>query len=247
MSRLTNTLATTSAIMCAIALVILPASYCLEGRPLAVALTSSLKIAILNGNMDFRNQWPGELFVRSLGGGETDRYSDWTVLGYGMRQMDTTDARGNFILRNRYLLLPGICFGHHKRGQAPAFWELTVSLWYPVLVLAGLPAVSIFRWWRAGGSTKRGAGGGGLGPHWSSGATGPAAPGEPHLPGKAFDASAIAPRIRQVRQDPLQVVQARGHPSPDRTRLLAAARRIIAGLPFFGRDRSEHEMHNRNA
>ena len=58
---------------------------------------------------------------------------------------------------------------------------------------------------------------------------------EPHLPGKAFDVSAIAPQIRQVRQDPLRVLQARGHPNPYRTRLLAAARCIIGGLPFFGR------------
>lgn len=70
---------------------------------------------------------------------------------------------------------------------------------------------------------------------------------EPHLPGKAFDVSAVAPQIRQVRQDPLRALQARARPSPNRTRLLAAARRIIAGLPFFGRETSEHEIHNHNA
>lgn len=70
---------------------------------------------------------------------------------------------------------------------------------------------------------------------------------EPHLPGKAFDVSVVAPQIRQVRQDPLRVLQARGHPSPYRTQLLTAARCIIAGLPFFGRERSEHEIHKHNA
>jgi len=70
---------------------------------------------------------------------------------------------------------------------------------------------------------------------------------ETHWPGKAFDVSAIAPRIRRVRQDPLQVLQARGHPSASQTRLLAVARRLIAGLPFFDRNRSEHEIHNHNA
>jgi hypothetical protein len=70
---------------------------------------------------------------------------------------------------------------------------------------------------------------------------------ESHLPGKAFDVSAIAPQIRQVRQDPLGALQARGHPNPYRTRLLAVARRMIAGLPFFGRERSEHEIRNHNA
>ena len=62
---------------------------------------------------------------------------------------------------------------------------------------------------------------------------------ESHWPGRAFDVSAIAPQIRQVRQDPLAVLRARGHPNSCRTRLLAAARRIIAALPFFGRERSE--------
>ena len=70
---------------------------------------------------------------------------------------------------------------------------------------------------------------------------------EAHLPGKSFDVSAIAPQIRQVRRDPVRALQARGHPSPYPTRLLAAARRIIAGLPFFIRERSEHEIRNHSA
>ena len=65
--------------------------------------------------------------------------------------------------------------------------------------------------------------------------------------GKAFDASTIAPQIRQVRQDPLAVLKARGHPNSYRTRLLAVARRIIGGLPFFSRERPEHETQNHNA
>ena len=68
-----------------------------------------------------------------------------------------------------------------------------------------------------------------------------------HVPGKAFDVTAIAPQIRQVRQDPVRVLHARGHPGPYRAQLLAAARRFIAGLGFFGRQRSEHEIHNHRA
>lgn len=62
---------------------------------------------------------------------------------------------------------------------------------------------------------------------------------EPHSPGKAFDVSVIAPQIRQVRQDPLRVLQARDQHNSYRSRLLAVARRIVAGLPFFGRGRLE--------
>jgi|SRR5215831_3656065 len=70
---------------------------------------------------------------------------------------------------------------------------------------------------------------------------------EAHSPGKAFDVSAIAAQIHEVRQDPLRILQARDHPGPYRTRLLAAARQIIAGLPFFDRERPGHEIHNHSA
>jgi len=66
------------------------------------------------------------------------------------------------------------------------------------------------------------------------------------LPGKGFDVSTIAPQIRQVQQDQLGVLRARGHSNPYRTRLLAVARCLIAGLPFFSRDRSGREIREHN-
>jgi len=181
MSRLTKTLTTVSAIMCGVAVTILGVSYCLEGPTHAVAVTSSLSTDIVDGKVEFGSQsHPSEgnvpWRVALEAGGATVRNSDWRVGAYGIGQETFTDTRGNFIARQRALVLPGIRFVHKRWRQEPALWKITVSLWYPVLVLAGLPAVSVFRWWRGGGPSQRGAGDGGPGPHLSTEATAPAAP-----------------------------------------------------------------------
>ena len=170
MSRLTKTLTAASAITCGLVVAILAASYFLGGRPHTVALTSSLSIGIREGRMEFGSPEgaEGSRFVRSLQGGrETVRDSDWTVWDYGVRQRTFTDARGNMVERDKVLIFPGICFLQRRCGQEPVFWTLVASLWYPVLVMAGLPAVSVLRRWRGGGPNERRAG---------DETTGPAAP-----------------------------------------------------------------------
>jgi hypothetical protein len=216
----------------------LPVSYCLPNQVRSVALTSSLNVGVVDGTMGFsrrslQRQESALLLLSRLGpGGVTIRRSDWTLWGYGKTRHSLTDTNGNFIETEMAVVLPGMHFAHGKRGLQPAVWDLMVSMWYPVLVLAALPAISVLRWLRGGAPTELGAGNGKLGSQF---------------PGKPSYVSAIAPQIREVHQDPLRVIQARGHNSPYRKRLLAQARRIIGGLPFFSRERSEHEKHNHDA
>jgi hypothetical protein len=70
---------------------------------------------------------------------------------------------------------------------------------------------------------------------------------ESQSPGTAFDVSAIAPKIRRVRQDPLAALRARPDYTFHRIRLIAMARRMITQLSFFHRESSEHETQNRHA
>jgi hypothetical protein len=66
------------------------------------------------------------------------------------------------------------------------------------------------------------------------------------LDGKGFDASAIAPQIRQVHEAPLAALKARRRPMSYRHGLLATARRWINQLSFFHDARSQNEPHKRD-
>jgi len=65
---------------------------------------------------------------------------------------------------------------------------------------------------------------------------------EREYPARAFDTSALAPRIRRVRQD----YSASSHRSSSRfhhhAEMVAAARRLVTSLAYFRRARHEHEL-----
>jgi hypothetical protein len=67
------------------------------------------------------------------------------------------------------------------------------------------------------------------------------------FPPRAFDTSAIAPRIRRVRQDHAASVHQRWRPAQCRSDFLAAARRLVTRFAHFRRIRHEHELHKHDA
>ena len=67
-------------------------------------------------------------------------------------------------------------------------------------------------------------------------------PPEREFEGHGFQASTIAPRVEQVRQDHLGFTQNRPQDSFYRTELMASARRMLIGMSFFQHERSEEEM-----
>ena len=61
-------------------------------------------------------------------------------------------------------------------------------------------------------------------------------------PGTAFDTSVIAPQLERVRRDYLAAAHPRSSHAFYRTALVAAARRMVASLSYFHRDKAEHEI-----
>ncbi len=70
---------------------------------------------------------------------------------------------------------------------------------------------------------------------------------EAKLPGTAFDASSIAPRIQRVRQTHLAIVQSRPRSTAYRTSLIAMARRMVASLPYFRHANDESASQSRSS
>ena len=70
---------------------------------------------------------------------------------------------------------------------------------------------------------------------------------ERQFPGRAFDASVIAPQIRRVRHDHEALAHERLRPALYRAGLLATVRRIVTNLSYFRRTRHEHELHKHDA
>jgi hypothetical protein len=67
------------------------------------------------------------------------------------------------------------------------------------------------------------------------------------FPPRAFDASAIAPQIRRVRQDYAASAHQRWRSAHYRSELFAAARRLVTSFAYFRRTRHEHELHKPDA
>jgi hypothetical protein len=70
---------------------------------------------------------------------------------------------------------------------------------------------------------------------------------ERQFPGTAFDASAIAPQIRRLRQDYRAAVHPHPQPTRCRTAMIAAVRRLVTNLAYFRHERSEHEIQGHDA
>ena len=70
---------------------------------------------------------------------------------------------------------------------------------------------------------------------------------EEQFAGNAFNASLIAPQIKQLRQDYLAAVRSGPRHSFYRTGLMATARRKVTGLSYFRRATPEHETQKHDA
>jgi hypothetical protein len=66
------------------------------------------------------------------------------------------------------------------------------------------------------------------------------------FPPRAFDASAIAPQIKRVRQEYAASAHQPWRPANYRSELFAVARRFVTSLSYFRRTRHEHELHKQD-
>jgi hypothetical protein len=147
--RLSTVLTAGSAIVGGLLLIILPISYHFEHRRNAVAITSSLWIAVYDGTVWFDSQFPpsrGRISDIGHGkvpyeGGEAHAAKDWGwyIGAYGIGQRTFRGEQDEFVAKDRGLHLPGIYYRHFEREKEPLLWWVSVSLWYPILLSAVLP------------------------------------------------------------------------------------------------------------
>ncbi len=82
-----------------------------------------------------------------------------------------------------------------------------------LVVAGGMLSVAVISWMRLPAEQKRHS-------RWD-------------VSGHGIDVSAIAPQIQQVRRDYVATMHTVPRPASSKAGLVAASRRIIAGLPFF--------------
>jgi len=136
-------------------MVVLPVSYHLENRRHAVAVTSFLRIGILDGwvTLDSRaHPYHGNISDIHSGtvayqGGQAHAKKDWSwhVRAYGIGQRTFYSERDEFVAKDIGLILPGIYYRHFEWEKEPVVWTVMVSLWYPILLLAVFPVLWIIR------------------------------------------------------------------------------------------------------
>jgi hypothetical protein len=150
--------------------IILPVSYHLND---GIAITSGFHVGFFDGDVSFySHDEPYRGSIVSIASPDTNevRYPVIVTLARGvdMNIGDTHEVRwgwhtvdddydfgqitfigkqGEVVDRERFCTLPGVYFRHFQMrgfGKVRAFWTFTLSLWYPILLLAVLPALWVF-------------------------------------------------------------------------------------------------------
>jgi hypothetical protein len=160
--RIATIFTVTSAIICCLLLACLPVSYHLvlsdvdtdSRRVIAhdsIAITPHFRCGISGGGIWFFNlDYPysgstrhisdgqGGIFYR---GGRAREKHDWGCRagGYGISQVSFIGEQGELVGKDRFGDLPGIYYRHFE------WWTLRLSLWYPILLFAVLPALWVVR------------------------------------------------------------------------------------------------------
>ena len=82
-------------------------------------------------------------------GGHAHKVNDfvWHIGGdYGIYQTSLIGERGEFLDKERDCRLPGIYYCYFNPADyPPPEWTLKISLWYPILLFAILPALRIYK------------------------------------------------------------------------------------------------------
>ena len=157
-------------------LILFPVSYHLND---GVAIASGFHAGLFDGNLSFySDDKPYRGSIVSIANPEKSeaRYPVLVTLvrGVEMNIGDTHEIRsgwstadgtfgcgritfirnesGIVMNRQKFCTLPGVYFRDfwmNQLGGTRTFWTFTLSLWYPVLLAAVLPAVWLFRQWRS--------------------------------------------------------------------------------------------------
>lgn len=166
MKRITNILMIASAIACCLSVILFAVSFDLvlagadakSGELTArnsVALTSHCRCGVSGGGAwFFSHEYPYRGSLRFLSddhggvyysGGHAREHTDWSWSAgdCGIGQLSYIGDRGQMVGRDTFCNLPGIYYRHFAGMNEPRpYWTLRVSLWYPMLLSAILPA-----WW----------------------------------------------------------------------------------------------------
>jgi hypothetical protein len=148
-----------SGAVCCFLLVLLPVSYHLslvgediQSRRLSPhdsgAITSRFHVGFMDGGLWFFSHdcpYMGSL-TDIVGPNTREIISSWDAAGYDFGEVRYVTNQGEVLEKKRFCTLPGVYFRHFLlHGEVASRWTLMVSLWYPILVMAVLPALWIGR------------------------------------------------------------------------------------------------------
>ena len=151
MKRLRTISVMVSAIVCGLLVVIFPVSYHLDPGKHGVAVTSSFHVCFFDGGVWFysHDKQPYMGSITSIGLPDAHEiYRGWHTAdgAYDVGQITFIGKFGEFVDKKNFCTLPGVYFRYFQvHGQIRSLWTLMLSLWYPILLLAVLPALWIFR------------------------------------------------------------------------------------------------------
>ena len=124
----------------------------------SIAITSHFRCGISGGGIWFFNlECPYSGSTRFIAdeqgiwyeGGHARETADWgwRAGGYGLSQVSFVGAQGEIVGKDRFGDFPGIYYRHffEWRNQTGPCWTMRLSLWYPILLFAVLPALWVIR------------------------------------------------------------------------------------------------------
>lgn len=159
MKRLSRVSSLLSGVVCCSLLILLPVSYHLSLVALdtvssgpsshaSLAFTRRFHVGFQDGGVwFFSHDYPYMGSIMNIGGPDTHEVrSGWHTAEYDLGHISFLSEHGEVMDKKSFCTLPGIYFRHFLiHGEAASLWTLMFSLWYPISVMAILPAFWIWR------------------------------------------------------------------------------------------------------
>ena len=138
-------------------LIVLAISYHLDVTKHGIAITPRFHFGVCEGGVWlFSDKWPYTGSTTYVGDSNRSPahfvWRGWRLPGtdYGLGRSAIVNERGDVLQRKTGGDLPGVYYRHFWWYDLPqTLWTLEVSLWYPILAFAVLPAAGLLRRARA--------------------------------------------------------------------------------------------------
>ena len=141
-----------SAVLCGLLVALYAVSYCLDRSAQCIRITPSFNLGVSDGGVYFFNRdqpWLDGIFSLAGTNAANEVVSSWHIDDYyGFYHSQSVERHGSDsgLLTVTIFNLPGTRFREVSYfWESRPIWTFLVSLWYPILLLAILPAFWFYR------------------------------------------------------------------------------------------------------